>query len=204
MEVPLILISREKGQKLWAKFLYLFLTLNGKCCWAVMVSYCEPPLQYQYWPENGMGKTDIRDEIMSCHHFPVWLKEVISEIQRKPKLSWYHLNISIWVFKGFFAAHCSRRKAAANSFFFFSIHSLIVIYEKHYIIDIIFMVLDVPLIKTTKLHFPSSHPFPILLLFECTAAYYSLLFTWLISPYCYGPRAFNLQKSHMYAKLADP
>ena len=96
-----------------------------------------------------------------------------------------------------------QKKSSSQFILFFLIHSLIVIYEKHYIIDIIFMVLDVPLIKTTKLHFPSSHPFPILL-FECTAAYYSPLFTWLISPYCYGPLAFNLQKSHMYAKLADP
>lgn len=117
MEVPLILISREKGQKLWAKFLYLFLTLNGKCCWVVMVSYCEHPCSISIGQRMEWRK-HIHDEIMSCHRFPVWLKEVISEIQRKPKLFWCHLNISIWVFKGFFAGHCSRRKAAANSFFF--------------------------------------------------------------------------------------
>lgn len=124
----------------------MLLSCNGELLWT--------PLQYQYWLENGMGKTDIHDEIMSCHHFPVWLKEVISKIQRKPKLFCCHLNISIWVFKGLFAAHCSRRKAAANSFFFFfsnsfcNCHLWKALYYWHNIHG-----LRHSLIKTTKLIF---------------------------------------------------
>lgn len=175
----------------------MLLSCNGELLWT--------PLQYQYWLENGMGKTDIRDEIMNCHIFPSMIKRGHFRDTEKTKvvlMSFEH------IYMGFQRIVCCSlfQKKSSSQFilYFFSIHSLIVIYEKHYIIDIIFMVLGVPLIKTTKLHFPSSHPLPILLLFACTTTYYSLLFTWLISPYCYGPWAFNLQKSHMYAKLADP
>ena len=97
------------------------------------------------------------------------------------------------------------QKKSSSQFvlFFFPIHSLIVIYEKHYIIDIIFMVLDILWLKqqnSFSIFSSFPHPPP----FWVYSSYYSLLFTWLISPYCYGPLAFNLQKSHMYAKLADP
>lgn len=114
-------------------------------------------LQHQNQLENRVGDCDIQ-EIMTCLSFSSLIKNDNSETQIRGNQSYlfcHSLNISIWVFIGLFATHCFRRKAEASSF-------CDCFQVKHYIINIIFVVFQVPLILLKQLHFSSSHPFLIL------------------------------------------
>lgn len=127
--------------------------------------------------------------------FPVWWQEVISEMQTRGNQSY---SAIVWTYLYGYSEDCLPLTVPGVKQQ--PVHSLGVIHAKHYIIDIILMVLQVPLILIKQLHFSPSHHFPIHLQFQSLQPHISFSLPDWSTLNCYGPLAFNLQRSHICTK----